>query len=105
MEKQPNKMSTHSHTHVSKPYSLLQYCVIAPCLFLAGICFSSFSLADAKQTGYTYGSSYDATRKVPFEVHIESRCPDARDCLQKLVAPAYWQVKDKVDFRISYVGE
>ncbi|OGM47349.1 GILT family thiol reductase [Aspergillus bombycis] len=46
--------------------------------------------------------SHEATRKVPFEVHIESRCPDTRDCLQKLVAPAYWQVEDQVDFRISY---
>jgi hypothetical protein len=51
------------------------------------------------------GDSWVGTWKVPFEVHIESRCPDARDCLQKLVVPTYWQVKDKVDFRISYVGE
>ncbi|KAE8361304.1 hypothetical protein BDV27DRAFT_160818 [Aspergillus caelatus] len=110
MEKQSNESSitsspTHSQTQVSRLHSLLQYCVIAPCLVLAGICFSSFGFADARQTGYTHGSSYAATRKVPFEVHIESRCPDARDCLQKLVAPAYWQVEDKVDFRISYVGE
>lgn len=52
-----------------------------------------------------YGGSWVGTGKVPFEVHIESRCPDARDCLQKLVVPTYWQVKDKVDFKISYVGE
>jgi hypothetical protein len=51
------------------------------------------------------GDTWVGTWKVPFEVHIESRCPDARDCLQKLVVPTYWQVKDKVDFRISYVGE
>ncbi|QKX64685.1 uncharacterized protein TRUGW13939_11861 [Talaromyces rugulosus] len=44
-------------------------------------------------------------QKVPLEVHIESRCPDARDCLQKLVVPAYWQVHEEADLKISYVGE
>ncbi|KAF7174008.1 hypothetical protein CNMCM5623_006266 [Aspergillus felis] len=52
-----------------------------------------------------YGDAWVGPWKVPFEVHIESRCPDARDCLQKLVVPTYWQVKDNVDFRISYVGQ
>ena len=110
MEKKSNESSitsspTHSQTQVSKLHSSFRYCVIARCLFLAGICFSSLGFVDARQTGNNHGSSYAATRKVPFEVHIESRCPDARDCLQKLVTPAYWQVEDKVDFRISYVGK
>ncbi|GAB1208000.1 hypothetical protein APSETT445_006737 [Aspergillus pseudonomiae] len=60
---------------------------------------------DVERKAQVINDSYDATRKVPFEVHIESHCPDARDCLQKLVTPAYWQVEDKVDFRISYVGD
>lgn len=42
--------------------------------------------------------------KVPVDVHIMSKCPDARDCLQKLVLPAMANVSDKVDFRLSMIG-
>jgi hypothetical protein len=42
--------------------------------------------------------------KVPLEVHIMSKCKDARDCLQKLVVPAMANVSDKVDFRLSFIG-
>jgi hypothetical protein len=64
----------------------------------------------AKQTGFTEHdmqniNSQVEKRKVPVEVHIESKCPDARDCLQKLVVPAYWQVNKEADLKISYVGE
>ncbi|KAF2708953.1 hypothetical protein K504DRAFT_433665 [Pleomassaria siparia CBS 279.74] len=43
--------------------------------------------------------------KVPLEVHIMSKCPDARDCLQNLVLPAMQNVSDKVDFRLSFIGK
>jgi hypothetical protein len=33
-----------------------------------------------------------------------SKCPDARDCLKKLVLPAMANVSDKVDFRLSMIG-
>ncbi|EDU41950.1 GILT domain containing protein [Pyrenophora tritici-repentis] len=42
--------------------------------------------------------------KVSMDVHIMSKCPDARDCLQKLVLPAMANVSDKVDFRLSMIG-
>ncbi|KAF1846572.1 uncharacterized protein K460DRAFT_282487 [Cucurbitaria berberidis CBS 394.84] len=42
--------------------------------------------------------------KVPLEVHIMSKCPDARDCLKKLVVPTMSNVSDKVDFRLSFIG-
>ncbi|RMZ72596.1 gamma interferon inducible lysosomal thiol reductase gilt [Pyrenophora seminiperda CCB06] len=45
-----------------------------------------------------------APTKVPVDVHIMSKCPDARDCLQKLVLPAMANVSDKVDFRLSMIG-
>ena len=41
---------------------------------------------------------------VPFEAHIMSKCPDAKDCLEKLVVPAMVQVSDKVNFTLSYIG-
>ncbi|KAH7395057.1 hypothetical protein DE146DRAFT_658978 [Phaeosphaeria sp. MPI-PUGE-AT-0046c] len=43
--------------------------------------------------------------KVPLEVHIMSKCPDARDCLKKLVVPAMSDVSDKVDFKLSFIGK
>ncbi len=44
------------------------------------------------------------TTKVALEAHIMSKCPDAKDCLQKLVVPAMEQISDKVDFQLSYIG-
>jgi hypothetical protein len=46
----------------------------------------------------------EANTKVPMDVHIMSKCPDARDCLKKLVLPAMANVSDKVDFRLSMIG-
>ncbi|KAF2873353.1 hypothetical protein BDV95DRAFT_566806 [Massariosphaeria phaeospora] len=43
--------------------------------------------------------------KVPLEVHIMSKCPDARDCLEMLVVPVMANISDKVDFRLSFIGE
>jgi hypothetical protein len=41
---------------------------------------------------------------VPLEAHIMSKCPDAKDCLQKLVLPTMADVSDKVNFTLSYIG-
>lgn len=41
---------------------------------------------------------------VPLEAHIMSKCPDAKDCLQKLVLPAMVRVFDKVNFTLSFIG-
>lgn len=46
----------------------------------------------------------DTTALVPFEAHIMSKCPDARDCLRKMVLPAMQRVYDKVNFTLSYIG-
>lgn len=42
--------------------------------------------------------------KVLLEAHVMSKCPDARDCLQKLVVPAMEQISDKVDFGLSFIA-
>ncbi|KAF2752740.1 hypothetical protein EJ05DRAFT_267518 [Pseudovirgaria hyperparasitica] len=34
-----------------------------------------------------------------------SKCPDARDCLQKLILPVMANVSDKVDFTLSFIGK
>jgi Gamma interferon inducible lysosomal thiol reductase (GILT) len=41
---------------------------------------------------------------VPLDVHVMSKCPDARDCLQKLIIPAMEKISDKVDFQLSFIG-
>ncbi|KAJ5159764.1 Gamma interferon inducible lysosomal thiol reductase GILT [Penicillium canariense] len=48
-------------------------------------------------------SDYTQT-KVPLEAHIMSKCPDAQDCLQKLVLPAMEQISDKVNFNLSFIA-
>lgn len=55
-------------------------------------------------------SEYNATTdaavsgRVALEAHIMSKCPDAQDCLQKLVLPAMEKISDKVDFELSFIG-
>lgn len=46
----------------------------------------------------------DRAPLVPLEVHIMSKCPDARDCLRDLVVPAMEKISDQVDFRLSFIG-
>lgn len=46
----------------------------------------------------------DDAKKVQLEAHIMSKCPDAKDCLHDMVLPAMVQVNDKVDFKLSYIG-
>ncbi|KAM3439004.1 hypothetical protein NHJ13734_003939 [Beauveria thailandica] len=46
-----------------------------------------------------------STRKVPLEVHIMSKCPDAKAALQELIVPAMEQVYDKVDFKLSFIAQ
>lgn len=45
-----------------------------------------------------------AENKIPLEAHIMSKCPDAKDCLQKLVLPAMEQISDKVEFKLSFIA-
>ena len=33
-----------------------------------------------------------------------SKCPDAKDCLEKLVVPSMVNISDKVNFTLSYIG-
>jgi hypothetical protein len=44
------------------------------------------------------------TEKVPLEIHVMSKCPDARDCLQELILPTMVEVSDKVNFTMSFIG-
>ena len=94
----------------SSPFVL--QCRRATCriLAVAGLLWlpSIFGFVDAGTGGGRRDPMHErnfAHRRVPLDIYIESMCPDARDCLQKLVVPAYWQVMDKVNLGINYVGE
>ena len=43
--------------------------------------------------------------RVPLEIHIMSKCPDAKACMELLIAPALLEIKDKVDFGMSFIGK
>lgn len=49
-------------------------------------------------------SRMNQTELVPLEVHLMSKCPDARDCLRDLIVPTMERVSDKVDLRLSFIG-
>lgn len=49
-------------------------------------------------------SRMNQTELVPLEVHIMSKCPDARDCLRDLIVPTMERVSDKVDLTLSFIG-
>ena len=50
-------------------------------------------------------SSDGDRNSVKLEVHIMSKCPDARDCLELLVLPALEELgPDIVEFRMSFIG-
>jgi hypothetical protein len=45
-----------------------------------------------------------AEEKVPLEIHVMSKCPDARDCLRELIVPTMVRVSEKVNLTMSFIG-
>ena len=45
-----------------------------------------------------------AKQKVGLEIHVMSKCPDARDCLHELIVPTMVQVSEKVNLTMSFIG-
>jgi hypothetical protein len=81
------------------------FCRILPASVLAILLFSLVRHAFIDRHHWCPGKGLREERKlVPLEAHIMSKCPDAKDCLEKLVVPAMVNVSDKVDFRLSYIG-
>ncbi|KAL4780642.1 hypothetical protein BJX76DRAFT_350835 [Aspergillus varians] len=76
--------------------------------------FKLFSCNHHDRPGYG-GLSFDGqdastnlapadSERVPFEAHIMSKCPDARDCIRELVVPVMEKVSEKVDFELSFIA-
>ncbi|KAF2838775.1 hypothetical protein M501DRAFT_1011531 [Patellaria atrata CBS 101060] len=73
---------------------------IAAIVFVLGL----YILARRFHCDHPDSDEHGATTKVPLEVHIMSKCPDSKACLEELVVPTMANVSDKVDFTLSYIG-
>ncbi|KAF2750331.1 hypothetical protein M011DRAFT_238189 [Sporormia fimetaria CBS 119925] len=92
---------SETHESVSRPKKRLNCFHAAAFAFVAGLfLFGAHSHCSRPH----HSDERRLETKVPLEIHIMSKCPDTRDCLQKLVVPTMEEVSDKVDFRISYIG-
>lgn len=78
---------------------------ILPASLLVLILWSLVRAAFVKDRRWCPGKSLQSKATlVPFEAHIMSKCPDAKDCLEKLVVPSMVNISDKVNFTLSYIG-
>ncbi|KAF1965247.1 hypothetical protein BU23DRAFT_490068 [Bimuria novae-zelandiae CBS 107.79] len=71
---------------------------------LLALVLAGFWLASSWTCGHEH-MHQETSSKVPLEIHIMSKCPDARDCIEKLVVPAMANVSEKVDFKLSFIGK
>ena len=82
------------------------FLALALCCFLFTTHFtpSSWRLGCHTKTPATAHLAVSTKELVPFEAHIMSKCPDARDCLRELILPTMMRVYEKVNFTLSYIG-
>ena len=86
------------------------FAAVAFCYFLWSTLFTGHFLplnCRMKAPGNTWGPQdplVSTKELVPFEAHIMSKCPDAKDCLKEMVLPTMQRVYDKVNFTLSYIG-
>ncbi|KAK0837941.1 hypothetical protein LTR03_012411 [Friedmanniomyces endolithicus] len=90
-------MKAWSRTTSGKWHRRIMYSVTAFLLLVAAACMA-FIVTDSLDDDRPFPG------RVPFEAHIMSRCPDARDCLHDMILPAMQEISHKVDFKLSYIG-
>jgi hypothetical protein len=96
---------TQEDIKASPPHQTMARRIISQSrLQMAGIAFLFSLLWLASRTFSCQHEHLEVDTKVPVDVHIMSKCPDARDCLKELVLPTMANVSDKVDFRLSFIG-
>ncbi|KAL1899604.1 hypothetical protein Cpir12675_001373 [Ceratocystis pirilliformis] len=63
-------------------------------------------IANAKdQQTLAPSNAHVAEKRVPLEIHIMSKCPDAEMCLNDMILPTMMRVGNKVDFKLSFIGQ
>ena len=90
----------------SRPLAI-GFAAVAFCYFLWRNLFTAHLtsvLCDMKSPNMAWHPDVSTKELVPFEAHIMSKCPDARDCLKEMVLPTMQRVYDKVNFTLSYIG-
>lgn len=97
---------THTRPRRSRKYLLGLLSVVLPFYIIFSLLPSTrrFIASSTSQTSHISTAAKTNHSLVPFEAHIMSKCPDARDCLRDLVVPAMEQVVDKVNFTLSFIG-
>jgi hypothetical protein len=90
----------------SRPLAI-GFAAVAFCYFLwlmfPGVHFLRIG-CHMKGPSTTWHPDVSTKELVPFEAHIMSKCPDAKDCLKEMVLPTMQRVFDKVNFTLSYIG-
>ncbi|GAM34841.1 hypothetical protein TCE0_015r02689 [Talaromyces pinophilus] len=109
----PQEGKTHSsysswreramNRNLRKGLAIIGACWLVYILWLNRLYASSF-LPGSSNNSAEFTDKATVGKTVPLDVHIMSKCPDAKDCLQKLVLPAMERISDKVDFQLSFIG-
>jgi len=107
-DEQNNEMLIRAPPRRSRPLAI-GFAAVAICylLFKAMTSMHPLSFGCHQKTPVSmWNHEFGASKKdlVPFEAHIMSKCPDARDCLKDMVLPTMQKVIDKVNFTLSYIG-
>jgi hypothetical protein len=90
----------------SRPMTI-GFAAVALCYFLWRVLPGAqflFNGCDMKGLNTTWYPVVSTKELVPFEAHIMSKCPDAKDCLKEMVLPTMQRVYNKVNFTLSYIG-
>lgn len=105
-DKKDGEMLIRAPSRRSRPLAI-GFAAVALCYFLwsmfPGAHFGRPSY-DMEAPSTTWHPVVSMKELVPFEAHIMSKCPDAKDCLKELVLPTMQRVFDKVNFTLSYIG-
>lgn len=112
-ESKTNPVMDEKHAPMPPPirrgFSPIRLVLCMGYLALAGLTYWHFNTRTPLFQPDPFGHQQVATVAtakglVPFEAHIMSKCPDAKDCLRQLVLPAMQKVHDKVNFTLSFIG-
>ena len=99
-------------TSISRSHRLLLFFTLVSVVIWLTFKHGSDSITSAstrmseepKHTDLVTPSELNSSRKIPLEAHIMSKCPDARDCLEKLIVPTMEKVSSRVAFNLSFIG-
>jgi len=105
-EKGNDNMLIRAPPRIARPLGI-SFLAVALCYFLFTTQFRSTTWrlgCQMKAPETTWQPVVLTKELVPFEAHIMSKCPDARECLRQMILPTMQRVYDKVNFTLSFIG-